>query len=411
MFYKLYLLFKTTTIISIECLRSLFHTENDQCIINICKKLSSINMFYVKMFQAISSDNNILSTEVQQYLSTFTDNVPYSDVDVDSRYLEIASKFNFRLDNINPINSGVMSLVYEIYNDKDERFIMKVKRKNIEKRLQNSIDEMRFIINAISYLPYINSINLRDIFNENVESFVEQLDFANEVKNMEYFKEKNKHVEYIEIPEVVKEVTEYNNNFIIMSFIKGKKLSELNDEEKDKYCELLAKFGVKCVFFDGVYHGDLHQGNLIFMKEEEEQYKIGILDFGVIGRINREEQNKFYEFMQQFYSNHFSNAADLFLTNHVGPESVVSKLTDDVKLKIIRKVAAVLEKIIVVNKHATPNDMYTISNILHEYDVRILKYFCKVQLAFMINETVCRRLSVSRSFIEYYGELLTFNYF
>ena len=90
-----------------------------------------------------------------------------------------------------------------------------------------------------------------------------------------------------------------------MSFIEGKKLSELDDVEKDKYCELLAKFGVKCVFFDGVYHGDLHQGNLIFMKDEDD-YKIGILDFGVIGRITREQQNKFYEFMQQFYSNHFN---------------------------------------------------------------------------------------------------------
>ena len=109
-------------------------------------------MFYVKMFQAISSDNNVLSTEVQQYLSTFTDNVPYSEVDVDTSYLEIASKYNFKIPNIHPINSGVMSLVYEIYNDNDEKFIMKVKRKNIEKRLQDSIDEMRFIINTISYL-------------------------------------------------------------------------------------------------------------------------------------------------------------------------------------------------------------------------------------------------------------------
>ena len=32
---------------------------------------------------------------------------------------------------------------------------------------------------------------------------------------MEYFKEKNKNIEYIEIPKVVKEVTEHNNNFII----------------------------------------------------------------------------------------------------------------------------------------------------------------------------------------------------
>ena len=80
-----------------------------------------------------------------------------------------------------------MSLVYEIYNDNDEKFIMKVKRKNIEKRLQDSIDEMRFIINTISYLPYFSSMNLRDIFNENIESFVEQLDFSNEVNNMEFF--------------------------------------------------------------------------------------------------------------------------------------------------------------------------------------------------------------------------------
>ena len=195
-----------------------------------------------------------------------------------------------------------------------------------------------------------------------------------------------------------------------MSFIEGKKLSELDDVEKDKYCELLAKFGVKCVFFDGVYHGDLHQGNLIFMKDEDD-YKIGILDFGVIGRITREQQNKFYEFMQQFYSNHFNAAADLFLNHHVGPAKNLEKISDEKKAKISEKVASVLEKIIVVNKHATPNDMYTISNILHEYDLRILKYFCKVQLAFMINETVCRRLSVNRSFIEYYGELLTFNYF
>ena len=142
------------------------------------------------MFQAISSDNNVLSTEVQQYLSTFTDNVPYSEVDVDTSYLEIASKYNFKIPNIHPINSGVMSLVYEIYNDNDEKFIMKVKRKNIEKRLQDSIDEMRFIINTISYLPYFSSMNLRDIFNENIESFVEQLDFSNEVNNMEFLSEK-----------------------------------------------------------------------------------------------------------------------------------------------------------------------------------------------------------------------------
>lgn len=410
MLYKLYLLFKTTTIISVQCIRSLFASKNDQCIINICENLSNINMFYVKMFQAISSDNNVLSTDVQEYLSNYTDNVPYGDIDVDTSYLDVVNKYNFKLGSPNPVNSGVMSLVYEIYNKENEKFIMKVKRKNIDRRLQESIEEMRFIINTISYLPYFNAMNLRDIFNENVESFIEQLDFNREVSNMEHFKEKNKHVDYIEIPSVIKNVTDYNRNVIIMSYIEGKKLSQLEDNEKDKYCELLAKFGVKCVFFDGVYHGDLHQGNLLFMKNGD-KYMIGVLDFGVIGNITREQQNKFYEFMLQFYNSHFNAAADLFLKNHVGPEKNLDKLTEERKKKICQKIACVLKRIITITKHATPNDMYTISNILHEYDLRILKYFCKVQLAFIINETVCRNLSVDRSFIEYYGELLTFDLF
>ena len=53
----------------------------------------------------------------------------------------------------------------------------------------------------------------------------------------------------------------------------------------------------------------------------------------------------------------------------MGPAKNLEKISDEKKAKISEKVASVLEKIIVVNKHATPNDMYTISNILHEYDL------------------------------------------
>ena len=410
MLYKLYLLVKTLSIISVECVKSLFYEGNDKCIINICQKLSNINIFYVKMFQAISSDNNILSSDVQQYLSNFTDHVPYGDEDIDTSYLDVLSKYKYKLGSLTPINSGVLSLVYEIYNEKDEKFIMKVKRKNIDKRLQESIEEMSFIISTISLIPYVSAMNLKDVFAENIESFMEQLDFNQEVHNMIYFQQKNKNLEYIETPKVLEEITTYNKNVIVMSFIEGKKLTELDNDEKDKYCELLAKFGVKCVFFDGVYHGDLHQGNLLFMKKGDE-YVIGVLDFGVIGKITREEQNKFYGFMQQFYNSHFNDAANLFLDNHVGPKENLERLSDENKNKIIQEISSILERIITITKHATPNDMYTISNILHNYDLRILRYFCKVQLAFMINETVCRNLSVNRSFIEYYGELLTSDYF
>ena len=409
MLSNLYLLLKTTSIISYGYLKYFFSKYDESHIIDICKNLSKINMFYVKMFQAISSDNNILSTELHEYLSTFTDNVPFTNDDIDNSYLEVLKKFNLKLESNEPVNSGVMSLIYVVYNENNEKMIMKVKRKNIESYLNDCIENMEFVINYLSYLPYLNTMNLNNVFKENVISFREQLDFKKEVENMRFFINKNKNIDYIEIPSVYENVTDFNENIIVMSFIDGNKLNQVKEKNKDEYCQLLAKFGVKCVFFDGVYHGDLHQGNLLFC-EKDENLKIGVLDFGIIGKINREEQNLFYEFMKEFYTKNYVLAATHFLNNHVGPKELVDSLSHGERVKIINKISIVLKKIIEETKHATPDDMYTISEILFTYKLEILKYFCKVQLAFMINETVCRRLSVDKTFIEYYGELLDFNY-
>src|SRR5262249_15898785 len=39
----------------------------------------------------------------------------------------------------------------------------------------------------------------------------------------------------------------------------------------------------KMVFKDGIFHGDLHAGNLFIL----EDHKIGLVDFGVVGRLSR----------------------------------------------------------------------------------------------------------------------------
>ena len=54
----------------------------------------------------------------------------------------------------------------------------------------------------------------------------------------------------------------------------------------------MSKFIIKSLLFDGLYHGDLHAGNILFL----ENNKIGILDFGIIGELTREEQNEYFEF-------------------------------------------------------------------------------------------------------------------
>jgi ubiquinone biosynthesis protein len=286
---------------------------------------------------------------------------------------------------------------------------MKVKRNNIDRRFKQSIDEMRFIINFLSYMPYLSSLNLIDMFEENIISFKEQLDFSKEVENIINFGERCKCLDYIVVPSVNKNITQENENIIVMSYLRGRTMLDLNNDEKNIYCELLAKFGIKCVFYDGVYHGDLHQGNLIFMKDGD-QYKLGIIDFGIIGGITRKQQNDFYEFMKAFYSSQFTQASTLFFNKHVEPSCTEIKLKMGDEERIVDKISKILERIINVNKQVLPNDMYEINQILYGYNLKIAKYFCKVQLAFMINENVCRNLSTKIAFIEYYGSLFINDY-
>jgi predicted unusual protein kinase regulating ubiquinone biosynthesis (AarF/ABC1/UbiB family) len=94
-----------------------------------------------------------------------------------------------------------------------------------------------------------------------------QLNFLNEVKNITIFREKFNDVHNICIPEVYSYFTEHNPCAIIMDKIEGSRIENILHEDKHEYSKILSRFNLKCVFYDAIYHADLHSGNVIFMKE------------------------------------------------------------------------------------------------------------------------------------------------
>ena len=57
----------------------------DQFIINVCERLKDKNVFYVKAIQAASSNNEVFSEKVRNYMKIMVDQVPYksNEYDVD----------------------------------------------------------------------------------------------------------------------------------------------------------------------------------------------------------------------------------------------------------------------------------------------------------------------------------------
>lgn len=101
-------------------------------------RLASINILYVKIFQAFASNNSLIDNSTNNKLLKFTDNAPWDFSDIDlNQLVEMANKYNIQLRHGYeiPINSGMISLVFTGYENKysNKQVIIKMKRKNIQK--------------------------------------------------------------------------------------------------------------------------------------------------------------------------------------------------------------------------------------------------------------------------------------
>ena len=386
---------------------------------NIASKMSHKNIFFTKIFQAFANNNNLFDKDLFHHFITYTDNVTYNtnEIDYNGLYdlINIARKNNDELsiESEIPIKSGNIALVY---NGKlnGKNVIIKYRRKNIIEKFNKSMSEIELLVNISGKIPYLRDLNISDLFEENREIMTNQLNFLNEVKNINTFREKFKDVHNICIPEVYSYFTDENPCAIIMEKIEGNRIENILSEDKHEYSKILSRFNLKCVFYDAIYHADLHSGNVIFMKEyhsfkdennnmtTEPVLKIGIIDYGIIGTMTREEQNIFFTFFKILVSKDHKELS-IFITENLSEKIDKSLLdiSEGDKNILVNKISticcAVLES---DSKFFGGEEIYEINKILKTQNLQFSKFFCRVELAIAISENVCNSLATNSSYIE-----------
>ena len=123
--------------------RFIYSIDNfDQFIINVCERLKNKNVFYVKAIQAASSNNELFSKQVRDYMKIMADKVPYKSNEYDIDNLKkILDDKHITLDE-KPVSSGTISIVFKACGN-DKKYAIKYKRDNVDKHITNSIDEMK----------------------------------------------------------------------------------------------------------------------------------------------------------------------------------------------------------------------------------------------------------------------------
>ena len=386
----------------------------------ITTKLAEKNIFFIKIFQAFANNNNVMDKELFNYFIQYTDRVTYDTTEIDYNGLydliNIARTNGDELviDSEKPIKSGNIALVYNgRLNGK--RIIIKYRRRNIEPKFKRSMEELRILINITKHLPYLCDLNINDLFDENYQIMLNQLTFSNEIKNIQMFYDKFKDVENICIPKAYSYFTDSNPEVIVMDYIEGKRIEHIDSNDKDEYSKILSRFNLKCVFYDGIYHADLHSGNVIFIKDEsvadtdtnadtdtQPKLKIGIIDYGIIGTMTREEQNVFFMFFKVLVSKNYRDLAQ-FIVDHLSEKICIenTEINEEQKEVIINEIDVLCSRVLSVdNKFFGGEEIYEINKILKKENMKFSKFFCRVELAIAISENVCNSLCKKLSYLE-----------
>jgi predicted unusual protein kinase regulating ubiquinone biosynthesis (AarF/ABC1/UbiB family) len=271
-------------------------------------------------------------------------------------------------------------------------------------------------VNITKKLPYFCNLNICDIFEENREIMTGQLDFTNEINNIHVFYDKFKDVKDICIPQVYSYFTEANTNAIVMDYIEGVRLENICVKDKDEYSKILSRFNIKSVFYDSIYHADLHSGNIIFMKEPCDTetntnyvFKIGVIDYGIIGKLTREEQNLFFNFFKILVSGNYDKLAK-YIVQHLseplekrekGEKGEKGEKHDKLNEKLIRDIYDVCYHTLSVKQiFFGGEEIFEVNKILKTQNLTFSKFFCRIELAIAISENVCNSLCKDKTYIE-----------
>lgn len=384
--------------------------DYDLFIENVTTQLAQINILYVKIFQAIALNNDLIDERINEHLLKFTDNAPWSSTDIElGNIIDVVDKYNLYLSYgyDAPINSGMISLVFKAYKKPDftEPVIIKIKRKNIEKKLDEAIDNLLTTMYFLSFIPIIKKYQISELVHKNIQLIRHQTNFIEEIDNMDLFRENCRHLKYIKIPKAEREVTLQYPNIILMEYINGVKVEDVKKDDYEGFAKQVVKFGLVTTLIHGVTHGDLHCGNILFMKDNMDDkypYKLGIIDFGIVYKVQNQDKDVLFGVIHDMYNIPPRETADKFLNSFlVYPRGVLKTLPKDDYEHIIDMAGEIVKDTLYESKKANQIQIYQFLSKFNNYlnkdefkniGIRPSDEFVKLQMILAMGHGVTFRL-------------------
>lgn len=190
-----------------------------------------------------------------------------------------------------PLGSASIAQVHRARLKNGKSVVVKVQKPGIVQTINEDINILYFLAELLEkYIEETIPFNPTGIVDEYFKTLELETNFVVEANNLRRFSENFSTDSQIKIPLVEFELT--TERVLTMEALDGIPLSsnQALNQTGVMPAEII-KIGMraylKMVFADGLFHGDLHAGNFFVMPHNQ----IGLIDFGVVGRLNHKTQS------------------------------------------------------------------------------------------------------------------------
>ncbi len=172
-----------------------------------------------------------------------------------------------------------------------ERVAVKIQRPGIDRIISNDLSILRGLAYLMDkYVPEIKPFDPIGIVEEFSKSVRFELDFLVEANNIVRIRKNMENFSKIAIPMVLTPLC--TSRVLVLERFDGIRFSDREAILKKGIDPIgIVRAGSDAFFHmvmhDGLFHGDLHAGNLFILSDG----RIGIIDFGIVGRLSKRVQD------------------------------------------------------------------------------------------------------------------------
>ena len=253
--------------------------------------ITDLGTTFIKLGQMLSTRPDMVGPALADELSKLQTDVPPDPPEVAVKMVEdeLGRPISecFLSFNTTAFASASIGQVHQAKLKSGQVVVVKVQHPDIEGVIRRDLDILRFLAEIAEGNETFKRFQPVGLVRELGRVTLNELDFRRELRNLQRFRRNFAADETVEFPRPYPELT--GSRVLTMGMLEGFRVTDsINLDKMNIDRQELAKRGatafIEMIFRDGFYQADPHPGNFIVLPTG----KIGIIDFGMVGRIDEQ---------------------------------------------------------------------------------------------------------------------------